>query len=71
MARKKPFLAQQTLKLMRAGSGTTQKDMAEYLGISGNNYTQKENGWLEFSISECGKIMTLYEKPFEDIFLTN
>ena len=71
MAKTKPFLAQQTLKLLRAGSGKTQQQMAEYLGISGNNYTQKENGWLEFSISECGKIMELFKKAFDGIFLTN
>lgn len=58
------------LKALRAKNGFNQKDVAQLLGISLQNYNAKENGKGEFSISEIEKIISLFSLPYEDIFFT-
>lgn len=46
----------------------TQKDMGKFLGISKNNYYLKENGKLDFSLSEVRKILKILNCEYNDIF---
>lgn len=45
-----------TIKQIRVGLNMTQKEMAEYLGISTGSYIGRENGELKFSFEEVKKI---------------
>lgn len=47
----------------------TQEDMAKKLGISKNNYNLKENGKLDFNLSEVKKILDILDSEYNDIFL--
>jgi putative transcriptional regulator len=51
--------------------GYTQEKMAKELGISKNNYYLKENGKLDFNLSEVKKILKILNASYEEIFLTN
>lgn len=50
--------------------GYTQEKMAKELGISKNNYYLKENGKLDFNLSEVKKILKILNASYEEIFLT-
>lgn len=47
----------------------TQKDMADYLGISTKAYRDKEKGKQEFTQDEMFKLSKLFNKPMDKIFL--
>lgn len=47
----------------------SQLDMANKLGISKGNYNLKENGKLDFSLSEIKKILEILETTYDAIFL--
>ena len=51
--------------------GYTQEKMAKELGISKNNYYLKENGKLDFNLSEVKKILKILNASYEEIFLTD
>ena len=51
--------------------GYTQERMAKELGISKNNYYLKENGKLDFNLSEVKKILKILNASYEEIFLTD
>lgn len=46
----------------------TQEKMANYLGISKNNYYLKECGKLDFNLSEVKKILEILNCSYNDIF---
>ena len=48
--------------------GLTQQKMADMLGISKNNYFQKENGKLDFSLVEVKKILKILGETYDNIF---
>ena len=48
--------------------GLTQQKMADMLGISKNNYFQKENGKLDFSLVEVKKIINILGETYDNIF---
>ena len=52
----------------RNEKGITQEKMAELLGISKNNYNQKENGKLDFGLIEVKKILKILDCNYNDIF---
>ena len=52
----------------RNEKGITQEKMAELLGISKNNYNQKENGKLDFGLIEVKKILKILDCSYNDIF---
>lgn len=52
----------------RNEKGITQEKMADMLGISKNNYNQKENGKLDFNLLEVKKILQILESSYNDIF---
>lgn len=53
----------------RNEKGITQEKMAKLLGISKNNYNLKENGKLDFGLSEVKKILDILNVSYDDIFL--
>ena len=57
------------LKELRNEKGITQEKMAKLLGISKNNYNLKENGKLDFGLSEVKKILDILNVSYDDIFL--
>lgn len=57
------------LKGKRVEKGYNQEEMAKLLGMATSTYNLKENGKLEFSMTECIEIMKLLDSKFEDIFL--
>ena len=52
----------------RNEKGITQEQMAKLLGISKNNYNLKENGKLDFNLSEVKKILDILKSNYNDIF---
>jgi putative transcriptional regulator len=57
------------LKGKRVERGLTQEEIAKQLDMAISTYNQKENGKVEFSMSECIEIMKILQCSFEDIFL--
>lgn len=57
------------LKGKRVEKGLTQEDIAKKLDMAISTYNQKENGKVEFSMTECINIMTILQCTFEEIFL--
>lgn len=55
----------------RNEKGITQEKMAKMLGISKNNYYLKENGKLDFGLSEVKKILDILNSDYNEIFFTN
>ena len=49
--------------------GLNQEQMAEKLGISKNNYCLKEQGKLDFNLTEVKKILEIFKCEYNDIFL--
>lgn len=47
----------------------TQKDMANLLGIATKTYNNKENGKVEFLLSEMFSISSYFNLPVDEIFL--
>lgn len=54
----------------RNEKGITQEKMAELIGISKNNYNLKENGKLDFNLSEVKKILNILDEDYNNIFFT-
>ena len=52
----------------RNEKGITQEEMGKLLGISKNNYNQKENGKLDFGLLEVKKILNILDCEYNDIF---
>lgn len=52
----------------RNEKGITQEKMAELIGISKNNYNLKENGKLDFNLSEVKKILSVLDEDYNNIF---
>ena len=57
------------LKGKRVEKGLTQEDIAKKLDMAISTYNQKENGKVEFSMTECINIMNILQCTFEEIFL--
>lgn len=66
---KRPYPVQSTLKGLRAKCGFSQEYMAEFLEISGTNYHQKENGYLQFKLDEGFKISKLFNMNMHDVII--
>lgn len=60
---------QENLYLLRKRHGYSQKDIAEYLNISVNQYGEKERGKYEFTQDEMFALSKLFDKRLEEIFL--
>ena len=59
----------QMLKALRVQHDITQRDMAKRLGLAPNSYNHKENGKQQFSQNEIDKILSMFNKSYEEIFL--
>lgn len=57
------------IKSLRTRVGYNQEKMATYLGISKAAYVNKENGKNEFTLLEAIKLVVLFGKTVEEIFL--
>ena len=57
------------LKSLRVQHDINQKEMAKLLGIAISSYNQKENGKYDFTQNEIEKIIQIFNKPYEEIFL--
>lgn len=62
---------QTKLKGLRAEHGLTQADLAELLGVTRQTYSEKENGNQPFKADELFIISGYFDKPIEEIFLSN
>lgn len=60
---------QDKLILIRKQRGITQKDLADYIGISKNQYSSKERGKYDFYCNEMFKISEYLNLKIEDIFV--
>lgn len=47
----------------------TQKEIADYLGISTSSYRDKEKGRREFTQDEMFALSKYFKKPIDEIFL--
>lgn len=56
------------VKQLRIKNKMSQKELAEYLGVSEATYSKKENRKLRFSIKEAKKMADLYGESIENIF---
>ncbi len=54
---------------LRKERGLSQKDMADFLGISIDSYGSKERGKQPFFIDEMFKIKFLFKLSMDEIFL--
>lgn len=63
----KNLILSRELKALRVKNGFTQKDIAEILGISETSYNKRENGSLEFTISEIKKLKNIFNLSNDDI----
>ena len=57
------------LKGKRVEKGMTQTDIARKMNMATSTYNFKENGRVEFTMTECIELMKILECTFEDIFL--
>lgn len=57
-----------TIKCLRERSSLTQKNVADYLGMSLANYNKKENCSVKFSLTEAKALADLFDTSIEDIF---
>lgn len=60
---------QEKLIILRKKQGVTQKQLAEYLGITEKTYGLKERGEFQFTLEEMFKLRDFFGKRIEDIFL--
>lgn len=60
---------QENLILLRKKTKTSQKVLADLLGITEKTYSYKELGKTEFTMNEMFKIVNYFNKPVEEIFL--
>lgn len=58
------------LKQLRKENSVTQKQIAFYLGIKQNSYSQYENGERELGLETISKISKYYNVPIQDFFLS-
>lgn len=54
----------------RNEKGYSQEYMSKLLGISKNNYFEKENGKKQFKKNEIDKILRILNDTYENIFFT-
>ena len=59
------------IKAYRAYNEIGQKEVAEALGVSITTYSQKEQGILDFSSKEIGKLAEIFNVPPGDLFSQN
>ena len=57
-----------TPKGMRVSAGKTQKEVADYLGLSLTQYQRKENNHARFYADEIYKLSKLYDVPVNVFF---
>ena len=63
------YMAQgRLLKELRVEKGTSQEEVAEYLGMSRPTYVALEQGRRELTLSEAEKVSRMYELSLEEIF---
>ena len=60
---------QEKLIILRKKRGVTQKQLAEYLGITEKTYGLEERGEFQFTLEEMFKLRDFFGKGVEDIFL--
>lgn len=60
---------QEKLIILRKKRGVTQKQLAEYLGITEKTYGLKERGKFQFTLEEMFKLRDFFGERIEDIFL--
>lgn len=60
---------QEKLLLLRKNNNITQKELADLIGISVNQYSSKENGKYNFDCDEMFKIANFFNLAIENIFL--
>lgn len=58
------------LKQLRKEKGVTQKQIATYLGIKQNSYSQYENGDRELGLETISKIAKYYKVAVQDFFIS-
>jgi DNA-binding XRE family transcriptional regulator len=56
------------LKVLREAKGITQTETAQCLGISLHSYCNKENGKVDFTMSEAKKLSDLFGLTIDEIF---
>lgn len=56
------------LRGLRVEHGYTQRDMAEYLGMSVTAYCQREQGICAFRLREAKQIADLFCRSIEQVF---
>lgn len=61
---------QEKLILIRKKNNISQKDFAKLIGISCNQYRQKENGKYQFNCDEMFTIADYLKLNVEDIFIS-
>lgn len=56
------------IKNLREFYGFSQKEIAEYLNLSPNGYSMKENGLRKFTLDEAKKLAELFGVSIEELF---
>lgn len=57
------------IKAARVELGKTQKDMAKFLGVCPKSYVSKENNNKDFTETEINKLLSYFNRTYEDLFL--
>jgi putative transcriptional regulator len=58
------------IKILMLENNISAKELAKKLGMSDASLSLRLNGKREFSLSEAKKVLKIFGKTFEEIFLT-
>ena len=53
----------------RQKEGITSKEMAAFLGISNKQYSRKETGYVDFTMTELFRLASRFNMRIEDLFI--
>lgn len=62
---------QNNIRMIRIKQRLSQKFIAKELGLNQSQYSRRENGSIDFSVSEILKLKKIFNVSYEELFDTN
>jgi transcriptional regulator with XRE-family HTH domain len=62
---------QNTIRMIRIKQRLSQKFIAKELGLNQSQYSRRENGSIDFSVTEILKLKKVFNVSYEELFDTN
>jgi transcriptional regulator with XRE-family HTH domain len=62
---------QNTIRMIRIKQRLSQKFIAKELGLNQSQYSRRENGSIDFSVTEILKLKKIFNVSYEELFDTN